>query len=74
MALDFAILQVPASQRAVLAAAQVLLALLIMALWVFRPLVQRLSDSVLALWVEARNPRLDHRLISTVQLNQPAGT
>src|SRR6266542_337920 len=38
---------------------------------ILRPLWERLSDSRLALWVEKRIPALGHRLISTVQLNQP---
>jgi hypothetical protein len=40
-------------------------------LLVLRPLAARLSDSRLALWVEARDRRLEHRLISTVQFHQP---
>jgi hypothetical protein len=35
------------------------------------PLLRRLSDSRLALWVEDKAPGLSHRLISAVQLNQP---
>jgi len=61
----------PWGVRYALAAAQVLLACVILTAWVFRPTFRRLSDSVLALWVEDKNPRLGHRLISTVQLNQP---
>jgi hypothetical protein len=38
---------------------------------VLRPFCARLPDSRLALWVEDKDPRLEHRLISTVQLNQP---
>src|SRR5262249_21166823 len=56
--------------RYALAAAQLLLACFILAVWVFGPTLRRLSDSLLALWVEDRATRLDHRLISTVQLNQ----
>ncbi|MBV9125913.1 MAG: hypothetical protein JO112_21390, partial [Planctomycetes bacterium] len=39
-------------------------------LWIFRPLLGRLSDGTLALWVEDRVHRLGHRLISAVQLNR----
>lgn len=35
------------------------------------PQLRRLSDSTLALWVESRFPKFDHRLISAVQLNEP---
>jgi hypothetical protein len=35
------------------------------------PLLRHLRDSRLALWVESKVPRLGHRLISAVQLNQP---
>jgi hypothetical protein len=35
------------------------------------PQVRRLPDALLALWVEEKIPRFDHRLISAVQLNQP---
>ena len=38
---------------------------------ILKPVATRLSDSRLALWVEDTDPRLDHRLISTVQFNQP---
>src|SRR5262245_28717813 len=38
---------------------------------ILRPFFARLPDSRLALWVEAKDPRLEHRLISTVQLNAP---
>ncbi len=43
------------------------------AAWYFLilPLVGQPNDSELALWVEDKNPRLEHRLISAVQLNQP---
>jgi hypothetical protein len=39
-------------------------------LLVLLPVCRRLSDSRLALWVEDRDPRLGHRLISTVQFHQ----
>lgn len=39
--------------------------------WVLAPLFRRLSDDVLALWVEEKTPTLQHRLISAVQLNRP---
>jgi hypothetical protein len=35
------------------------------------PQLRRLRDRELALWVEARTVRLDHRLITAVELNQP---
>src|SRR6516162_10060214 len=35
------------------------------------PQVRRLPDALLALWVEEKIPRFDHRLISAVQLNRP---
>ncbi|MDA1016164.1 MAG: hypothetical protein O3A00_17120 [Planctomycetota bacterium] len=40
-------------------------------LLVIRPLVARLSDRYLALRVEDRMPKLDHRLITAVELNHP---
>src|SRR5262249_20878098 len=36
-------------------------------LLIVRPLVRRMSDSRLALWVEERVPEFGHRLISAVQ-------
>src|SRR5262245_23150886 len=39
--------------------------------WIALPLVQRLRDDDLALWVEDRAPSLKQRLISAVQLNRP---
>src|SRR5436189_125486 len=36
---------------------------------VLRPVLARLSDSRLALWVEGKAPQLGHRLISTVQFH-----
>ncbi len=39
-------------------------------LLVLLPICRRLSDSRLALWVEDREPRLEHRLVSTVQFHQ----
>ncbi len=62
--------ETPWPLRYALAAAQLLLACFILAVWVFGPTLRRLSDSLLALWVEDKTPRLSHRLISTVQLNQ----
>jgi hypothetical protein len=42
------------------------------ALWFLAwPQVRRLPDALLALWVEAKYPFLQHRLISAVQLNAP---
>ncbi|HTU22108.1 MAG TPA: hypothetical protein VMG10_28975 [Gemmataceae bacterium] len=41
------------------------------ALFVLRFLVQRFSDTEVALWIEDRMPQLGHRLISAVQLNRP---
>jgi hypothetical protein len=35
------------------------------------PQIRRLPDDLLALWVEAKCPKFDHRLISAVQLNRP---
>ena len=40
-------------------------------LFVFWPQVRRLPDALMALWVEAKIPQFEHRLISAVQLNQP---
>ncbi len=40
-------------------------------LFVLWPQVRRLSDVLLALWVEEKMPQFEHRLISAVQLNQP---
>ncbi len=39
--------------------------------FLFIPQIRRLPDDLLALWVEAKCPRFDHRLISAVQLNRP---
>jgi hypothetical protein len=60
----------PWSLRVLMFAAQA--ALWLGAAWFFllRPLFTRLRDGRLALWVERRQPELEHRLISTVQLNQ----
>ena len=41
------------------------------ALFVLRFLVQRFSDTEVALWIEDKMPELGHRLISAVQLNRP---
>jgi hypothetical protein len=41
--------------------------------WLVRPLGRGLSPAALALWVETRDPRHGHRLISAVQLNDPQG-
>jgi hypothetical protein len=42
------------------------------AVWfLFWPQLKRLRDPELALWVEARTSRLEHRLITAVELNQP---
>jgi hypothetical protein len=38
---------------------------------VLKPLLGRLPDDELALWVEQTQPAFGHRLISTVQLNRP---
>jgi hypothetical protein len=50
--------------------AQVILGLAAVGWLLVRPLARRLSDDHLALWVEDRNPRLGHRLISAIQLNR----
>jgi hypothetical protein len=39
--------------------------------FVIFPQIRRLPDDLLALWVEAKVPKFDHRLISAVQLNRP---
>jgi hypothetical protein len=63
--------ETPWGLRYFVAGAQLLLTCLILAVWVFAPTLRRLSDNLLALWVEDKHPRLNHRLISTVQFNQP---
>ena len=40
--------------------------------FILRFLIQRFSDTEVALWIEDRMPELGHRLISAVQLNRPA--
>ena len=64
-------LETPWPLRYFLATVQVLLTVFILSVWVFGPVLRRLSDNRLALWVEDKKPELSHRLISTVQLNQP---
>jgi hypothetical protein len=39
--------------------------------FVLWPQLRRLRDAELALWVESRTSRLEHRLITAVELNQP---
>src|ERR1043166_3119211 len=39
--------------------------------FVMWPQLRRLRDTEMALWVEEQTPRLGHRLISAVQLNEP---
>ena len=39
--------------------------------FIILPQIRRLPDDLLALWVEAKCPKFDHRLISAVQLNRP---
>lgn len=40
-------------------------------LFVLWPQIRRLPDALMALWVEAKKPKFEHRLISAVQLNEP---
>jgi hypothetical protein len=63
--------ETPWPLRALMLMAQAALwagAAFLLVLW---PVLRRLSDSRLALWVEQSEPRLGHRLISTVQFHQP---
>src|SRR5688572_14305761 len=39
--------------------------------WIARPVIKQPSENELALYVEDKVPGFHHRLISTVQLNQP---
>lgn len=41
------------------------------AVWIVRPLRERLGDRESALWVEEHYPEFRHRLITTVELNRP---
>lgn len=61
----------PWALRGLLVFLQAALSLSACALLILWPLTRRLSDSRLALMVEDKTPALGHRLISTVQLNQP---
>ncbi|MBI3822597.1 MAG: hypothetical protein HY289_07955 [Planctomycetes bacterium] len=40
-------------------------------LFILLPQIRRMPDSLMALWVEAKKPKFEHRLISAVQLNEP---
>lgn len=40
-------------------------------LFILVPQIRRLPDELLALWVEGKHRRFDHRLISAVQFNRP---
>lgn len=63
--------ETPWALRVLLSGAQVCLWVVAAFVLILRPLWERLSNSRLALWVEERVPVLGHRLISTVQLNEP---
>lgn len=62
----------PRSLRIGLLIFQTLLALGLLGWWVLRPLLQPLGDSLLSLWVEQKKPEFHERLVTAVQLNQPA--
>jgi len=61
----------PWAVRVALTAVQAVVMLAAAWRFLIKPLLRRPNDSDLALWVEDQNPRLGHRLISAVQLNQP---
>jgi hypothetical protein len=61
----------PSNLRLWLLISQGLLALTLVGFLILRPQAQRLSNSLLALWVERKIPRFHDRLITTVQLNSP---
>jgi hypothetical protein len=63
--------ETPRALRVGMLAAQACLWAVAAFVLVLRPFLTRLPDSRLALWVERTDPRLDHRLISTVQFHQP---
>lgn len=63
--------ETPWTLRRFLLLAQVFIAATAAGYFIVWPLTRRLSDSLLALWVEDRHPQLEHRLISAIQLNQP---
>jgi hypothetical protein len=62
---------VPRALRTGLVMWEVGLAILAVLVLVFWPWSRKLDDESLALFVEDKKPELDHRLISTVQLNRP---
>jgi len=57
--------------RAFLLVLQVVIGVALIGFLIVRPVLRRLGDSELSLWVEDKHPELQHRLISAVQLNQP---
>lgn len=61
---------VPLWLRVSLLTFQIVLALGLFAWLVLPPILRRLSDDRLALWIEDKHPRLKQRLISAVQLNR----
>lgn len=61
----------PWSVRLGLFVGQLVIALTAAGWFVVRPLVRRLSDDRLAVWVEDTYPQLGQRLISALQLNRP---
>ena len=61
----------PWTLRCFLTATQVAAAIGAGVLFVLWPQMRRLRNPELALWVEEQYPRLQHRLISAVELNQP---
>ncbi len=61
----------PWSLRRAMLAVQVLASAAAALFFLLRPMLRRMSDSQVALWVEDKLPRLGHRLISAVQLNRP---
>lgn len=61
----------PWNLRVGLLTAQAVLWLAAALILIARPLFRRLSDRRLALFVEEKDPSLQHRLISTVQLHEP---
>jgi hypothetical protein len=63
--------ETPFELRVGLLVGQLALAALLAALLIALPLLRRLRDDALALYVEDRCPRLQHRLISALQLNRP---
>ena len=61
----------PWAVRRLLLAAQVLLAATAGFFFLVKPQMRRLRNDTLALWVEERQPALEHRLITAVQLGRP---